>query len=161
DNHAATLLLHDRSSQAGAQNYRLQINLDYEVPTLRFHQRITRGTGADAGIVVENIQPAELLNRGVEHPARVLLAGHVRAHEDRVPAGTLDAFHGLRTSGRVHVPDYYRCAIAREAFRYGTSDSRAAPGYDRGFSANFHRAILQAASAVTNPMYIVRARVPY
>src|SRR6516225_364181 len=161
DDHATTLLLHDRSGQAGTQNYRLQINLDHEVPTLGLHQRIPRRTGADAGIVVEDIHPAELLNRGLEHPARVLLAGHVGAHENRVPTGAFDAFYRLCASGRVHVRDHYRCAVAREAFRYGTSDSRTAAGYDGSPSPDFHRPILRGARALTNLMYIVRARVPY
>src|SRR5215469_707620 len=131
------------------------------MPTLGLHQRIPRSTGADAGVVVKNIQSPELLNRALEHAARVLRAGHVGAHEDRAPAGTFYAFYRLCAPGRVHVRDHYRCAIVREAFRYGTSDSRTTAGYDCCFSSGFHRPILPGADAVTNLIYIVRVRVPY
>src|SRR5580692_4423377 len=68
---AAAVFLHQRCGEAGAENDGLQIDLDYQVPSLWRGVGIAGRADADAGVVVQDVEAAELRDGSVQHSVRV------------------------------------------------------------------------------------------
>src|ERR1700676_1213953 len=71
DDRAATAFLHDGCGDPGPHDYGGEIDVD-DTPQLRQRGlRKWRNAGSDASIVVKDIEAAELLDRRIDHFARV------------------------------------------------------------------------------------------
>src|SRR5271163_2688443 len=124
DDDAAAVFLHQRSREAGAENHGLKIDLNHQMPSLWWCVREAGCTDADAGVVVQDVEAAELRDRGFEHPARVFEPGYVGLDEDGASARAFDALDGFSPAGLVEIRDHDRRTFAGEALRGCAPDSR-------------------------------------
>src|SRR5580693_10411767 len=108
DDDAAAVFLHQWCREASAENDGLQIDLDYQVPSLWRGVGIAGRADADAGVVVQDVQTAELRDRGLQHSARVVEFGNIGFDEDGATAGALDALDGFGAAGFVEIGDHNR-----------------------------------------------------
>jgi hypothetical protein len=120
---------------AGAEEGAAQVHREDAVE-VRGGELVARTRDLDAGVVDEDVQPAQALDRLADHAHDVLLDGDVAADEHvahalavhLVHAG-LDALGGvLRLARLAQVVDGDVRAVLREAHGDGLPDARAAAG---------------------------------
>ena len=85
----------------------------------------------DAGVVDQDVHPAELGQRGADHRPDLLLVGHVGAHQQVTPAGLLDrGQHGRGRGLAQHVRDDHVGTLGRERGRDPPADPPGPAGHD-------------------------------
>ena len=85
----------------------------------------------DAGVVDQDVDPAELGQRGADHRPDLLLVGDVGAHQQVAAAGLLD--RRQHRGGHVlaqHVGDHHVGALGGERGRDLPADPPGAAGHD-------------------------------
>src|SRR5207247_10083941 len=111
----------------------LQVDRLHAVPVglLGVEDRLVLVLPEDAGVVVEDVEPAEALHAGGDHALHVGLLRDVAHHPERLPAPALD--HRDRLLGRlgVDVGDDHRCALLREEQRPLAPLPHPRPGDER------------------------------
>src|ERR1700730_12266390 len=116
-----------------AEENALQIDVDRAIPFLLGEQMRTPGE-ADPGIVVEDVETAEVTGGLGDHPLGIGGPRYVRANRDRL-AAAFDYFSRDRMRALLGtIDDGDICALGREQQRRGASYSRSAAGDQRGFS---------------------------
>ena len=78
-----------------------------------------------AGVVVQYVQPAEVLHRGADRGLEAGIVGHIGADGDRAVAGEM---RGFVAGGGVDVGDGDTCAFARKQEGGGSTDAGAGTG---------------------------------
>src|ERR1700730_11473183 len=116
-----------------AEENALQIDVDRAIPFLLGEQMRTPGE-ADPGIVVEDVETAEVAGGLGDHPLGIGGLRYVGANRDRL-AAALYYFSPDRIRALLApVADGDICALGREQQRRGASYSRSAAGDQRDFS---------------------------
>ena len=94
----------------------------------------------NAGIVDQNVEPTERIDRGLDQSCRLVPIGDIRATGDGFPTGRNDfinnALRGATTAGRrsiqshTDVVDHNLCAFSGEGQRMCSTDSTTGTGDD-------------------------------
>ena len=125
---ALALLLHDRQHVLGRQEEALHVDVEHAMP-LVLAQLDRPALGADADIVVEDVDPAPLRHAGIDHGLHVGIVRGVGLVGDR-EAGTdflLDQPHGLLGGRPLQVDAKHPGALAREGDRRALAVAPARP----------------------------------
>src|ERR1019366_1234959 len=123
DDHAAALLDHLRDRILAAEEYALQTHVHDPVPF--FLARVHHVFGhEDAGVIEQDVEPAERAYRFIDHPHGCGADAHVNRHRPRDAAGLLDLSRGIARRFGAYVGDHQLRALLRKPNRAGAADSR-------------------------------------
>ena len=116
------------------------IDVDVERPTPIIHlvlpERPFR-TGADAGVVAEQMDGAEPLERGIAKLLHRGEIGDVAAHPDDVESFGLELAHRLGERVVIHVGQHHLHTLAGESFAHGPTDASGTTGDDRHLAGEY------------------------
>ena len=143
DDHAAARFLQQRRRVLRAHPWPAQVDPDHLVPDV-LRQLVALGRRrevrlVDAGVVVEDVELPERVDRRGHQALHVLELRDVAVHEHGLPTGCLDLRDDrLRRLVR-HVGDDDARALLRHPAGRGGADSLAGAGNDRDLALEHHR----------------------
>ncbi|CAN4000646.1 putative membrane protein, partial [Dysosmobacter welbionis] len=109
-----------------------------EVGLLHHHHKAVPG---DAGIVHQNVNPAEFLHSGIHQGLHLGLVRHVALHGQGLGTQVLASGHGLLGSFRpAGVAQHHIGAAPGQLLADGPADAPAAAGDHGGLSSKIHHA---------------------
>ncbi len=88
----------------------------------------------DAGVVDQDVEAAERVDRGLHRGEPVVFLGHIELHEAGLRAAGRQLAHRVATLRREHVADHHRRAGGRESLRHAFTEAARTSG-DQGLSA--------------------------
>src|SRR3990170_3836462 len=126
----AAALYHVRQRRVRAVEYAAQVGRDHLLPLLDTHP--ADGTVAvDAGVVDQDVDAAELLDRGVDHALDVIRVGDSRLNSDRLLPLVLELCQQLlRLLLALEVVDHDLAAVVRQLAHDGAAEPAGATGDD-------------------------------
>ena len=140
DDPAGALLAEDLRGELGHREVTLEVDVDDDVPLLFGHVE-DHPVAQDAGVVDQDVQPAEVVQGLLYHP---LAGGHVGDRVvvgDGVAAGVLDRGHHLVGRRRLTVQfaalraavvvDHHPRALGSQQERMSASDPASGAGHNR------------------------------
>ena len=132
DDGAAADLAHLGDDVLAHQEQALETHVKNEVP-LFFAQLVDTLAHRHAGVVVQNINAAELGDDGVDRVDHALLVRHVALEERGVAAGVAQFLRGSLRFG-AHVDDGNARAVGGEHLRNAEADAGTGARDDRNFA---------------------------
>ena len=129
---AVPLLHHDSGHGLHAQEGAFQVGVDHrvEVGLLHHHHKAVPG---DAGIVHQNVNPAEFLHSGIHQGLHLGLVRHVALHGQGLGTQVLASGHGLLGSFRpAGVAQHHIGAAPGQLLADGPADAPAGTGNESG-----------------------------
>ena len=134
------LLAEDLGGELGHREVTLEVDVDDDVPLVLGHVE-DHPVAQDAGVVDQDVEPAERVERLLDHALAGVHVGHRVVVGDGVAAGVLDRGHDLvgrsglavefAALGAAVVVDHDPCALRREQQGVSAANPAAGAGHDR------------------------------
>ena len=117
---------------AGDPERRLEMDVEDVVPLLVGHV-LDGAVPGEAGVVDDDVEAAEGLDRGADEAVAEIRRGHVAGADRGRAAEVSDGGGGLLGGSGVEVVDHDAGALARQLERDGPADAPARPRHDGDF----------------------------
>ena len=112
-----------RKRELRAEDRRAQVDVEDPLPPFQRCFRVGGIAAGDAGVVVENVESAELALGELEHGRDLCRAADVRINRRGAAAAARDPGHRLPCARRVDIGHHDASAFARQTQGRGASDA--------------------------------------